>query len=101
MAKKQSDLSPEARQLFEKVRDQWGFGEDQASLAVLATFTQCWDRVREARAEIAKSGPFIEDRFGVPKPHPALAVERSARDQMLQSFRALQLDVNSVLREGE
>ena len=61
-------------------------------LHVLAAACEAWDRAEEARQRIAADGPYLADRFGQLKPHPALAVERDGRVAFLRSLRELSLD---------
>ncbi len=51
-----------------------------------------WDRAEEARDRLAKDGTYYTDRFGAPKVHPAVAVERDARLAFMRAVRELDLD---------
>lgn len=42
---------------------------------------------------VEKEGPTYEDRFGQPKAHPAVAIERKARGEFRLLLRELALDV--------
>lgn len=85
-------LSAEARVWYSQIRKEYGI-EDSAGLALLAAAAGAFDRAESARREIAKDGGcVIRDRFGQPKQHPAAAVERDARSQVIQALKALNLD---------
>ncbi len=43
-------------------------------LKVLTAAAEAWDRMQQARKEIAVHGILVEDRFGVPKANPACAI---------------------------
>jgi phage terminase small subunit len=49
------------------------------------------DRAEGARQRVEQDGPFIDDRFGQVKPHPAVNVERDARAAFVRTVRALDL----------
>lgn len=51
------------------------------------------DRLTEARAIIAKEGLVYKDRWGAPKPHPAVAIERDATTVFLKCQREMSLDI--------
>ena len=63
-------------------------------LAVLTVAAERLDRVAEARARVKRDGPYVRDRFGQLKAHPALAVERDATVGFLRAARELGLDVD-------
>jgi P27 family predicted phage terminase small subunit len=72
---------------------------DAAGLALVGTACECLDRLREAQAAVEKTGALVIDRYGAPKLSPALALEKTARDQMLAALKMLNLDVEP-LRDG-
>lgn len=59
---------------------------------LLTSAAEAWDRVQEARETIAAEGAYYTDRFGQPKPHPALGVERDNRIAFARLMRELDLD---------
>jgi P27 family predicted phage terminase small subunit len=83
-------LTAEARQLWAKLRDDYGI-DDSAGLALLRAACEAFDRSQQARALIASEGLMLPDRFGAAKPHPAVAIERDSRTQLLAALRALKL----------
>jgi phage terminase small subunit len=50
------------------------------------------DRATEATETIEAEGAYYQDRFGCPKAHPAVAVERDARVLFARLVRELDLD---------
>ena len=50
-------------------------------------------RAEEARKQIAKEGATVKDRFGQPKEHPSIAIERGSGLAYLRLRRELNLDV--------
>ena len=53
---------------------------------------EAWDRAQEARETLAEEGSYFTDRFGAPKAHPAVAVERDSRIAFARLLRELDLD---------
>lgn len=65
--------------------------DDAGALALLQAACEAFQRAQEARAEIDRDGVVLTDRFGQYKAHPAVAIERDARGQMIAALRALRL----------
>ncbi len=72
---------------------------DPGGRLLLATGLEAFDRMREAQKAIKADGATVQDRFGQPKAHPLLTVERDSRAQMLMCLKALNLDLEP-LRDG-
>ena len=53
---------------------------------------EAWDRAQEARETLAVEGSYFTDRFGAPRAHPAVAVERDSRIAFARLLRELDLD---------
>ena len=64
---------------------------DAAAIALLQAACESFDRAQQARRRIDREGAVIRDRFQQSKPHPACAIERDARGQMIAALRALRL----------
>lgn len=56
---------------------------------------EAWDRAQEARQTLEKSGAYFETRFGEPRVHPAVAVERDSRLSFARLLRELNLDLDA------
>jgi P27 family predicted phage terminase small subunit len=93
-----STLSKEAQGWWRKLQDEYGI-IDNGGLLLLQTALEAFDRMRNAQAQIAQDGQTVLDRFDQVKPHPMLTVERDARAQLVQSLKALNLDLEP-LRDG-
>ena len=66
--------------------------DDPGGLAMLRLACESFDRAERARKLIDADGEVITDRFDQKRVHPAAAVERDARSQMLAALKALKLD---------
>lgn len=60
---------------------------------VLVQTAQAWDRAEQARESIAADGLTVTDRYGTPKAHPCVAIERDSRTAFFRGLRELALDV--------
>jgi phage terminase small subunit len=65
---------------------------DAAAIPVLTSYLTALDRVEQARAEIARIGPLIKDRFDIVKANPWVAIERDSTLIMHRAFRLLGFD---------
>lgn len=62
---------------------------------ILCRTAEAMDRADAARDLVAKEGLTVVDRYGTPKAHPAVAIERDARVAVLRGLRELGLDVDA------
>jgi len=69
--------------------------EESHELQLLQEAAGCLDRIAEAQAEIEAKKPYFNDRFGQPRPHPALNVEKDQRVLFVRIVRELGLQVES------
>ena len=83
-------LKAGARHLWRKLLSDFVI-EDSGGLALVRAVCESFQRQQEARKIIDKDGAVFVDRFGAPKAHPACAIERDARAQMISALRALKL----------
>jgi len=88
-------LSAEARRLWSRLREDFVL-DDEAALLLLRALCEAFDRAEKARAEVARDGATVRDRWGQIKAHPAVAIERDARGQVLAAVRALKLAPGDV-----
>jgi len=58
---------------------------------ILIQAAECLDRIIEAREEIEREGSYYKDRFGQPRVHPAVDVERNGRIVFARLVRELNL----------
>ena len=86
-------LTESTTQWFEEVCEQFELESHHLKLLQLAA--EALDRVTEARAIIDKAGIVIEDRFGAPRTHPAVAIERDSRIAYARLLRELDLDTEA------
>ena len=69
------------------------FELERHHMRLLLACSESWDRAETARRAVKSAGMFYEDRFGAPKAHPGVDVERKSRDQFRLLLRELGLDV--------
>ena len=83
-------LKAESRKLWETIVRERSF-DDAASMAILTSAIEAFQRAAEARRVVDKEGVVVRDRFGVSKAHPAVAIERDARTAFVSAMRSLGL----------
>jgi len=84
-----SHLSAPAREFW-----RWAIHEfvlEPNHLLLLAKALEAFDRAEQARNVIRRDGMFISDRYGQPRPHPAVQIERDSRDALARLLRQLDL----------
>jgi hypothetical protein len=89
------DLSGATRRWWAAMSEDYGI-EDTGGLSVLTLAARARDTAAAAKAIIDREGMMTTDRFGCAKAHPAVAVERDARAQMLAALKALHLDLEPL-----
>lgn len=65
---------------------------DPHHVELLRRLCEAMDRCDEAVRLLGADGPAVTDRFGVPKGHPAVAIERDSRIAVARLLRELDLD---------
>ena len=63
---------------------------------MLCVAAECLDRLRQAQAEIESKGAIVTDRYGGLKPHPAIAIEKDARNGLMTASKNLNLDLEPL-----
>lgn len=87
-----SHLTPSSKSLFRRIASDYQLDREPAALETLRLACEALDRCAEARQVIEAEGALTADRFGAPKAHPAVAIERDSRIAALRAFRELSLD---------
>jgi P27 family predicted phage terminase small subunit len=90
-----SHLSAESKRLWRKLQSDYAI-DDSAGHLLLRHCLEAHDRVIQAREILEREGLVAPDRFGQPKTHPCVAVERDARQQVIASLRALKLEPGAI-----
>jgi P27 family predicted phage terminase small subunit len=70
--------------------------DDSAGLSLLEAACSAYQRAEDARVLVRREGLTVKDRFDQWKAHPACAVERDARAQMISALRALKLTPEEI-----
>ncbi len=83
-------LSPTSRKWWAEVSA--AFELERHHELLLTGACECLDRIEEARAQIAKDGAYVTDRYHQVKPHPAHRIEAENRTLFARLLRELQLD---------
>lgn len=83
-------LTGETRKMWDRLQADYVL-DDAAAMSLLQAACEAFQRAQEARALIDKEGAVLKDRFGQLKAHPAAAIERDSRGQMISALRALRL----------
>lgn len=87
-------LSRRARKLWRAIRGEWVLEDHHVHLLTHAC--EAFDRATEAREIVEAEGAVYEDRFGQPKDHPAVKIERDSRREFRKTLRELNLDDETV-----
>jgi len=88
-------LSAEAKRWWRSLMDEYQI-DDPGGLLLLQTGLEAFDRMRSAQDAIKQDGQTVVDRFGQPKGHPMLTVERDARAQLCSCLKSLNLDLEPL-----
>jgi phage terminase small subunit len=88
-------LGPAGADLWRNIVHDYAI-QDAAGLTLATTAGECLDRIRAAQKSIAEHGEIVVDRYGSPKCHPALALEKDARNGLLAALKALNLDLEPL-----
>ena len=68
------------------------FEMEEHHLKILTGAGELWDRAQEAGATVKREGAFYVNRFGEPRVHPAVTVQRDALVGFSRMVRELGLD---------
>jgi hypothetical protein len=82
-------LSKSTRQWVRQIIDDYSL--ESHHLKILFSAGEALDRIGQARAQIERDGSYFTDRFGAPRPHPGLQIERDNRVCFVRMLRELNL----------
>jgi P27 family predicted phage terminase small subunit len=88
-------LSPAAKRWWRDIQSEFSI-DDPGGLLILTTAAEAYDRMKGAQELIEREGLIARDRFGQPKAHPGVVIERDARGQMAALLRDLHLDLEPL-----
>jgi P27 family predicted phage terminase small subunit len=80
-------LSQAAKKWFRSVIESFNLEDHDVNLLTLAC--EALDRCEQARVVLAKEGVTFIDRFGCPRAHPCVAIERDSRLAYARLLREL------------
>src|SRR5215207_9166865 len=89
-----SHLSRGAKAIWKAVAGDYFLETHQ--FALLEAACNAYDRMVEAGELIRKEGAVVEDRYGKPKVHPAVSVERDSRLGLARALRELGLEAEGA-----
>jgi phage terminase small subunit len=88
-------LKADGAALWTAISDEYSI-DDAGGLALLTVAAECLDRLRGAQAELEASGTVVKDRYGAPKLHPAVQIEKDARNGFMAALKQLNLDLEPL-----
>jgi len=87
-------LADAGRELWSSIMEEYRIG-DAGGRALLRTAAEAADRVASCRVLLDTEGEVIRIR-GVPRAHPAAAIERDARAALIRALKELHLDIEPL-----
>jgi phage terminase small subunit len=92
-------LSDKASAWHASVLHEWpGIAKDPAALELLDRAAAAIDRIDAAQAAVDEHGVIVNDRWGVPKANPAVAVVRDGTVLLVRLLRELRLEPDDSAR---
>jgi phage terminase small subunit len=85
-----ANLTKPSRSWWRSVMADYALEPHHVRLLTLAA--EAWARAAEAREQLAADGAVYYDRFGQPRAHPSVGIERDARIAFARLVRELDLD---------
>lgn len=85
-----SHLSNPSRAWWSEITRDWEL--DPASLRVLTSAAEAWDRKEDARRLLKREGIVVHDRFGQKREHPAVKIWEHAEASFHRACRDLGLE---------
>jgi P27 family predicted phage terminase small subunit len=83
-------LCPRGRELWQSLVSEYQI-DDAAALELLRRACEASDRADQALEQLERDGLTVTNRFGEVRAHPAVAIERDARNAQRQLLRELRL----------
>jgi hypothetical protein len=83
-------LSASSQRLWRRVLEDYLLEDHHRELLRLAL--ESLDRCEQARKVLAREGITYRDRFGAPRPHPCVGIERDSRVAAARLWRELDLE---------
>jgi len=93
-----SSLGRESRRLWFDLNRLYEL--DSPQMVLLKVALEAYDRLLEAREMIEREGLSYKTETGYRRPHPALAIEKDARNGFLRAWASLDWDVEPPLAVG-
>ena len=90
-------LTPRSRRIYRAVVEDFDLAQEPHAREVLRLALEALDRADEARELVESEGMTYANRFGEPRAHPAVAVERDCRVAVARLFRELSLDAGEYV----
>ncbi|MBA7492305.1 hypothetical protein ES702_02854 [subsurface metagenome] len=84
-------LRTKSKEFFKKVINEYALEDHHIKILVL--MCQCLDQIELARIRIEKEGSYYTNRFGEPRPHPALKEFKDNKIIFARLIKQLDLDV--------
>jgi phage terminase small subunit len=94
-AKPPEHLSEPAQALWKRLYRTYQF-DLPASVLLLSTLTESWDRARECREALAGQGLTVVDKHGGVRVHPLIVEERNCREQVSRLARTLRIHTEAT-----
>jgi len=83
-------LKAATKRWFAAVVEEFELADHHVRLLILAG--EAWDRCTQARETLKTEGLTFKDRFGAPRAHPCVAMERDARLSFARLLREIDLE---------
>src|SRR5262249_42847391 len=90
-------LTEGSRMLWERLATDYSLLGDDHALLLLTSGLEARDRMIQAREILDREGLVTTGDRGGSRAHPATVIERDSHARMLQSFKALRLDIEPVV----
>ncbi|MDB5825741.1 MAG: hypothetical protein JWR21_4445 [Herminiimonas sp.] len=89
-----SHLRPETQKWVRQILKDYDLESQHYRLLIKTS--EAYDRSEQAREALLADGLTVTDRYGTPKAHPCVAIERDSRTAFFRGVRELALDGDSA-----